>query len=769
MTDAAVLPREHVGVRVPSAPPHGTELLTGEGLFVGDVHVPGALAAVVVRSHEAHGRLLAVDAARARRMSGVRAVLTAAELPRPTVIPIRSFERPGMAATVQPVLAAGRVRYVGEPVAVVVAEDAAAAEDAAEHVVVEIDPLPPVLVPGPGAEQRLFDRPEGNVLCRYETARGEVERILERAAVVVEEELRTGRHTGLPLETRGLVAAWSPGGGRLELWGAAKFVSFNRDVLASWFGLDEQDVVCHRVSVGGMFGVRGEVYPEDFLIPWAARVTGRPVRWIEDRREHFVAINHAPELRWRLRLGLARDGRLLALAAAVDLDLGAYARGNGGRLALLAIEELVGPYRWDATSIVATGWATSKTPVGSVRAPVALESTFARERAIDIAAARVGVDPAEVRRRSLVPASAMPFTRRFGGDAHNLVYADGDFPAFFERLVAGSGLEELRARRDLRRSRGELVGVGLGLFVAHSGLGGEEQVGVGVRNGRVVVETAASEVGQGLERTVRLVVSETLGVPGESVDVVSGEARGSVRTAGTYSSRLTIFVGNAVRVGCELLAAEARQAVAERCGVAPGDVALVDAGLEADGRFVAWSELDGLTASGVHRDPQPTFGFGGDVALVSVDPACAIVTVEELALACDCGRPLDPPSVFGQVRGGAVHGLGVTLLEELCYDEDGQLLSLSFLDYLLPGCADVPARLRIELLDGWATTNALGVKGAGEAGVVGVGAAVANAVADALGSFGAGVRRLPLSPAALDALLAGDAGRADARRPRPVR
>ncbi len=747
------------GIHVASAPRHHPELVTGGGAFVDDVQRPGALAAFVVRSYEAHGRLLGIDATEARRLPGVHAVLTADDLPGSVTIPIRSFERPGMAATVQPILAADRVRYVGEPVAVVVATDPYLAEDAAERVVVDIEPLPPVLGPGPGSETPLFDRPGGNVLCRYETAHGEIERALDGAAVVVDEELRTGRHTGLPLEPRGLVAEWSHEGTRLELWGATKFVSFNRDVLASWFGIGEEAVVFHRVDVGGMFGVRGEIYPEDFLIPWAARVTGRPVRWSEDRREHFVAVNHAPEARYRMRVGLAADGRLLALAAEIDLDMGAYARGNGGRLALLAIEELVGPYHWTATSITATGWATSKTPVGSVRAPMALESTFARERAIDIAAARLGADPAEVRGTSLVPVRAMPFTRRFGGDAHDLVYADGDFPAFFESLLAASRLEELRAGRDRRRARGELVGIGMGLFVAHSGLGQEERVEVGVLDGRIVVFTAASEVGQGLDRTVRLVASETLRIPGASIEVRSGEVTASAQTAGTYSSRLTIFVGNAVRDGCERLLAAARERVASRTGVPPDDVVFVDEGLEADGILVTWDELDGLAVTGVHRDERPTHGFGGDVALVSVDPERTALTVEELTVACDCGRPIDLPSVVGQLRGGAAHGLGVTLLEELPYDVNGQLLALSLGDYLVPTCTDAPFTVGIELLDGWATTNALGVKGAGEGGVVGVGAAVANALADALRSPDAGVTQLPLGPAALASVPAPSSAR----------
>jgi len=729
MTGVALPERAGPAAVAPTAPPHHPELVTGEGHFVGDVHLPDALTAVVVRSIEAHGRLLAVETAAARRVRGVRAVLTAADLPHPAVIPIRSFEQPGMTAAAQPVLAGARVRYVGEPVAVVVADDPHVAEDAAELVGVEVDPLPPVIEPVPDAGEPLFDGLEGNRLCRWETAQGDVARVLERATVVVEEEFRTGRHTGLPLETRGLVAAWSGSGRRLELWGPTKFLSFNREVVSGWFDIPAGDVVVRRVGVGGMFGVRGEIYPEDFLVPWAAQVTGRPVRWVEDRREHFVATNHAPELRYAVRIGLDGDGRLLGLGADIALDMGAYARGNGSRLALLAIEELVGPYLWEATSIVASGWATNKTPVGSVRAPVALESTFARERAIDIAASRLGLDPAEVRRRSLVPRKAMPFTRRFGGDAHDLVYADGDFPSFYERLLRVSRFDELRAARDRRRSTGELVGIGTALFVAHSGLGGEERVEVAPRDGRIVVSTAASEVGQGLDRLIRLVVSESLGIPGRLVDVASGEHGGTSWTAGTYSSRLAIFVGNAVRDGCERLAAAA-----------------AEAGL-------AWEDLEGLSVTGTHRDAEPTFGFGGNVALVSVDPAGAAAEVEELTLVCDCGRALDPPSVRGQLCGGTAHGLGVTLLEELRYDETGQPLSVSFMDYLVPTATDMPPAVRIELLDGWATTNPLGVKGAGEAGVVGVGAAVANAVADALGPTGTHVTRLPLTPSTIDILL----------------
>jgi CO/xanthine dehydrogenase Mo-binding subunit len=279
------------------------------------------------------------------------------------------------------------------------------------------------------------------------------------------------------------------------------------------------------------------------------------------------------------------------------------------------------------------------------------------------------------------------------------------------------------------------VGVGIGLFAAHSGLGRDEQVEVGVHEGRITVRTAASEVGQGLDRVVRLVASEALGLPGEEIAVESGATAAPTATQGTYSSRLTIFVGNAVLDACAKLVEAAHEIV--------GDVDVVP-----------WHELEGLAVVGAHGDEHPTYGFGGHVALVAVAPATAAVTVEQLALAYDCGRALDPRAVVDQLRGGAVHGLGTTLLEELHYDENGQPVGASFMDYLLPTHADVPPDLRIEVLPGLAATNPLGVKGAGEAGVIGVGAAVANALADALGEAGGDVAHLPLSPRTVAGLVA---------------
>lgn len=705
--------------------------LTGTARFADDVHRDGELSAVVVRSQDAHGRLVAVDTAEAAALPGVRVVLTAADLPEVPEIPIRSFPTDRMQETRQPVLARDVVRYVGEPVAVVVADDPYLAEDAAEHVRVHVEPLLAVLDPDDGEE-----------LCSWATSCGDVDAAFAQAAVVVTgEDLRTSRHTGVPIETRGLVAEWSADGG-LDLWGPTKFVDFTRATVAAWFGIAPEGVRVHHVSVGGMFGVRGELYPEDFLVPWAARVTGRPVRWTEDRREHLLAINQAPALRFAYEVAAAADGRLLAFRSAITVDMGAYSRTNGARLPMLAIEELPGPYDWPAFAVTASGRRTTKTPVGSVRAPMALESSWVRERAIDAVARELGIDPLEVRRRSLVPAARMPFVRDYGGDLHPHTYRGGDYARALDELLATADLQALRTERDRRRAAGEAVGIGCALFLAHSGLGGEERVAVRIRDGRVLVRTSASDVGQGLDRMAALVAAEALRVPARDVGVRSGTAHPDVATRGTWSSRATIFVGNAVTAACSALEHRGRERAADVLGCAPGDVAPAPGGFAGpDGATVAWSTLGELTATGEHRDGHPVYGVGGHVALVSVDRELGEVRVERLAVAYDCGRAIDPGAVRAQLAGGAVHGLGITLHERLVHDEAGQPVGASFMEYLLPGAGEVP-ELRIAVLEHGGAGNPLGVKGAGEAGVIGVGGAVANAVADATGLS---LTALPLS------------------------
>lgn len=699
---------------------HRPEVVTGLSEYVDDVDRPGALAAAIVRSPEAHGHMLEIDTTSALAAPGVRAVLTAADLGDVPTIPIRSFPHPWLEAGRQPVLATDRVRYVGEPVAVVVADDRYLAEDAAEAVALDIEPLPAVVDLAATAPEPMFDARRDNRLCRWEAGDGDVEAAFRAAALVVEETFETARHTGVPLETRGLVAEWSDDGQTLEVWGATKLISFTQRSLAAWFGLPVERVLCHHVDVGGMFGVRGELYPEDFLIPWAARVVGRPVKWIEDRREHLLAINHARGMRITVGVALDADGTFLGLRSHALVDMGAYARPIGARVPLLAIEEMPGPYRWPAHSLIAEGLATTKTPVGTVRAPVALECTFARERIIDVAAARLGLDAAELRRRNLITPQELPFTRRYGFGLHDQHYDSGDFPAMLDALLARAREAGLPEAREALRETGVPAGIGLGLFLAHSGLGENEQLTVTLVDGELLVYTAANELGQGLDRLVRLVAAETLGPDAPPVRVVSGSSITAPPSRGTFASRSAIFVGSAVRNACEKLRAAVGDRPVER-----------------------WAEIGPITVSGEHRDSEFAFGFGGHVALVSIDLDTGEPRVERLIVGYDCGRAIDAEGVEGQLIGAAVMGIGGTLYEELRYDEDGQPQTTTFMDYLVPTLAEVPA-IDAVVFEYPATGNPLGAKGAGEAGVIAVGAAIANAVADALGQHSA-LTRLPLS------------------------
>ena len=728
-------------------------LLRGAGRYVADVKLDGALTAVIVRSPEAHGRLLGVDGAAARAVPGVHAVLTAADLDEVPAIPLRSWPRPGMERRLQPVIARDRVRYVGEPVAVVVADDGYVAEDAAELVRVAIDPLPAVTDVAADPPALLHEGDADNIACRWEAESGDVEAAFAEAAVVVRDRFRTGRHTGVPIETRGLLAAWD--GDAVDVWGPTKFLEFTRRTLAGWFSLEPDAVRLRTVNVGGSFGVRGELYPEDFLVPWAARATGRPVRWIEDRREHFLGINHSREQLTDFELAVAADGELLAFRAHARLDLGAYTRPLGSRMVLLAVEELPAAYRWRAFAVRSEGIITTKTPVGTVRGPAALEATFVRERAIDMAAARLELDPIELRRRNLILPTAMPFTRRFGNDIHDEVYDSGDYPAHLERFAQEIDLAGMRGDAERRRAAGELVGVGVATFVAHSGLGEREAARVSLDDhGGFTVLSAAGDVGQGLNAMIRRVVTESLLVPAESVRVSSGSTVDAPRSAGTYASRTTIFVGGAVADACSRLAELARERVAEARGAAVEDVELVPGGLGVDDVIVGWADVGALTSVGEHVMAAATYGFGCHAAQVALDPDTLEPRVERLAVGYDCGRVVDPAGVRGQLAGGAVQGLGGTLLEALRYDADGQLLTTSFMDYLVPTMAEAPD-VEVVTFESPAPGNPLGAKGAGEAGVIGVAAAIANAVGEALGTPEEGLTELPLGGDAVFAALSG--------------
>ena len=801
--------------------------LRGEGVYVDDVRLPGLLHAAVVRSPHAHARLRGVDAAAARAAPGVAAVFTAGDLAdalRP--IPVRLVPDPNLLRYLQHPLAVDRVRYVGEPVALVVARGRAAAEDAAEQMEMDFEPLPAATDAGSPPPAALFDHTPDNLASLIEEGFGDLDAAFARARRIVRLSFRTGRHTAAPMETRGLVAApdrgagrRAQGRGRLTVWGPTKVPHFNRGVLAAMLGWPEHRIRLVEPEVGGGFGARGEFYPEDFLIPCAALRLGRPVKWIEDRAEHLSAINHSREQRYELALALDADGRFLGLDAEAVNDMGAYLRTHGTVVPGLSAGMLPGPYELEAYRCRMRCVLTNKTPTGTYRAPGRFECNAARERLIDRAARVLGIDPVEVRRRNLIRPERMPFARGTAILGEEVEYDSGDYPHALAEAVALSGFSPRSADADSPHGpasgrsgdpgagRGEGAdanananadadadadaaarpaaganlaasapaqtpartpgaeagdaakaapryrrGTGLACFVEKTGTGPFEGARTFLdRSGDLVVATGASDLGQGLETCLAQIAADALGIGCERVVVRHGDTDLIPHGVGSFASRGTVMAGNAVHAAARELRARVLERAASLLDARPADLSIDPAGAvrSAAGRGCALADLaaePGLEAVHYFRCGRMAYSHGVTVARVRVDTATGQVVPERIWLLYDVGRVVNPAMVAGQIEGGVAQGLGGALLEELRYDETGQLLSGSFMDYLLPGTADAPHVVHRNLDRSPSPRNPLGVKGAGEVGIAGVGGAIANAVADALGDADAEADGLPLTP-----------------------
>ena len=570
------------GMRVPRK--EDPRLLRGRGAFADGFHARGELWARIVRSPVAHGTVRAVDVQAARRAGGVAAVVTAADLPPGLAIPVRLALR-GLPLTdfLQPVLAAGVVRYVGEPLAVVVARDAYAAEDAAELVDLDIEPLPAVLdaaaaagdgaagdgAAGDGAAgegaPRLF--PAGNVAADVTLDYGDTEAAFARAAHVAEAEIEIGRHTGVPLEPRALLAEPDPRTGGLSITGMTKVPVFNRDVLAAMLGIDETLIHVRAIDAGGGFGVRGEFYPEDYLVPWLARTLGRPVKWAEDRAEHLVAVNHSRQQVHRIRAAFDAHGRILALADDILHDNGAYCRTHGITVPELTVAMLPGPYRVPAFRGRIRVLLTNKTPCGTYRAPGRFEGSTAREQLLDMAAGQLGIGRAELRRRNLLRPDELPCRRPLRTLGTDVVLDAGDYPALLAAAQAEAvrlGYPALVARE---RAAGRRCGLGLAVFLEKSGLGPQETADVLVsKTGTVHVYSGGTSLGQGIETVLAQIAADALGVDLGTVRVVNGDTALQPFGSGSWASRSTVVGGNAVHAAATAVAARARQLAARKIG-----------------------------------------------------------------------------------------------------------------------------------------------------------------------------------------------------------
>ncbi|MDR7420949.1 MAG: xanthine dehydrogenase family protein molybdopterin-binding subunit [Armatimonadota bacterium] len=739
-------------------------LLAGRGRYVDDLALPGMLHAVLVRSPHAHAVVRRVDLAAARTAPGVALVASATDLGEVEPIPVRLGAKPSLAPFLQRPLARDRVRYVGEPVALVVADSRYRAEDAAELVAVDYAPLPALLDAEAALAEGapvLHQAAGTNRADLLRVGLGDPDAALAGAEVRIRRRLSVGRHTGVPMETRGLLAAYDSASDALTVWGPTKVPHFNRRVLADLLGWSPERIRFVEPEVGGGFGVRGEFYPEDFLIPWAAVRLGRPVKWTEDRREHLVATNHSRQQVHEIELGATRDGRIVALTDRVTVDMGAYLRTHGVTVPELTLAMLPGPYRIPHYRCEVACALTTKTPTGTYRAPGRFEANFARERMLDLLADAVGLDPAEVRRRNFVPPEAMPYDVGTATLGHRTVYDTGRYASTLDAALEAVGYDGLRRQQPAWRAAGRLVGVGIGCFVEKAGPGPWEYARVELRDdGRAVVYSGGASVGQGIETVLAQICAEALGLRYDDVTVVHGDTDLVPQGIGAWGSRITVVGGGATAAAAREVRRRLLAVAAAVLEASPDDLVVADGAVWVQGtpsrratvrEVIATARARGeafdLSAAHVFHAEHMTYPYGAHVAVVEVDADTGQVRVLDYAVAYDVGRAVNPMLVEGQIIGGLAQGLGGALLEEFVYDEGGQPLAVTFMDYLLPTVAEMPARVVTRVLEETPTPlNPLGAKGAGEGGTAAAGAAIANAVTDALRPLGVEVSRLPLSP-----------------------
>ena len=744
-------------------------LLTGRGRYVEDLRFPGMVHAAFVRSPPAHARVRGVDAAGARAMARVVAVYTARDLPecaRP--IPPSIAAPAGFHATAQPVFADPLVRYVGEVVAAVVAEDPYAAADAAAAVLVDYEPLPAAGTVEAALEPtapRVFESWPDNV-AGLSTARvGDPAAGFAAAHVVVEARLGLARVHGMPIETRGIVATPEGPDGRLTLWTSSQSPYGLRGVIAGAFGLNEEQVRVVVVDTGGGFGIKGHAYAEDLIVAAAARRLGRPVKWAESRREHFLTASPDRGQQHVARLALTREGKIAAVATRFTREHGAYV-ASGEVVTRNTINHLPGPYRIPSLEVTASNVVTHAVFGGAYRGSGRPEANFVLERLLDRGARALGMDPAELRRRNMIRADEMPYrTGLVYRDGTEVSYDPADYLGSFERLLVDFDYDGWRRRRRESAASTRPIGVGLAAYVQGTGVGPFESADVRIDGtGAVHVHIGVSSQGQSHETTMAQIAAAELGVDPDRVFVVAADTTLLPYGNGTGGSRVAANAGPSVARTAREVAGKARVVAAEMLECAAADVVLAGGRAHVAGvpqRGVALADLaraavrsktllrearPGLQACGYFAPETVTFAFGAQACAVEVDVETGRVGILRYLAVHDCGRAINPVIVDGQLHGGLAGGIGTALMEDLLYDRDGQLLTGSLMDYAIPTAADLPD-FETRSLAFPSARNDLGIKGVGESAIIAPPAAIANAVEDALHSRGVDVLQVPVTPA----------------------
>ena len=755
-------------------------LLTGRGQFVADLDLPHMLHAAFVRSPLAHARIRSVDLSRAGAAPGVALVMSGADLarllppvpdtqvslPRKWMNQIRhNFINPQ-----QPLLAHDKVRHVGEAVAVVLAESRNAAEDAALLVSLDLEPLPAVVDPEAAlalGAPIIHDRFASNLIGAFTIGKGNADTALAGAPHRLKRRFHHHRYGALPMECRGVVAEHDRRTDSVTIWSSTQVVHWVRREAASVLRLPEARVRCVALDVGGGFGVKGHVYPEDLLIPFLARRCSRPVQWIEDRREHLICSCHSRDQTHDVEIGFDNDGRILALRDDFIVDCGAWNPIGVGVVYNTAVH-LTGPYKIDNLAISARVAATNKVPNAPYRGAGRPEAALAMERAVDLVAGALGLEPAEVRLRNMIGPDEMPYHMGIPyRDGEPIVYDSGDYKAALRDAVDGiGGIAAFRERQRAAREAGRYIGLGIGCYVEGTGVGPFESATVRIDpSGKVYVSSGACPQGQGMETIFAQVVADAWSVDPADVVTTFADTSAIAIGFGTIASRSTVTLSAAIAgaserlrtkvfaIGANLLECAASDLELRRGGVGilgvPG--AEVSLAAVAQAARPGWDNgrpqgvEAGLEETYYYEPPTVTWTYAVHVALVEVDIELGRVSLDKYVVAHDCGVVVNPMLVEGQIVGGAAQGIGGGLLEEFSYDADGQLLAGSLADYIMPTACEIPSMALIHRHSP-SPLNPLGVKGVGEGGAIAPPVAIANAVADALAPFKAEFNRLPLKP-----------------------
>ena len=728
-------------------------MLRGRGTYVADVNRPGQLYAMILRSSVAHGIIRSIDTARAKALSGVRHVLVSADLgavvPK---IPLRLQPLPQLEPFQQPVLADGKVRYVGEPVAVVLADTPALAEDALDYIDLDIEQLPAITgrAQAEAMASVLFEDHGSNTAITWSAFKGDADAAFKTADYIRREKFSIQRHAAMFMEPRGFVAEWNGTDGRLTVWGAAKTAWYNRRVLAAALGLEVDAIDLIEVDVGGGFGSRGEFYPEDYLIPAAAKIVGRPVKWTEDRREHMMTANHARDIECDVEIAVRRDGRFLGLRGQIWADIGAYLRTNGSVGPRNVAQYMSGPYSFENIDLKSTMLTTNKTPSGTYRGPGRFETDFIRERLIDIVAKDLEIDRVALRRMNLVADSQMPYPLASITPFDSSTELDsGDYHAVFDLCLKEFGWTE-KSKLSGKLIDGYYHGVAVGSFIEGGAAGPKEDARLVLEtDGSLSVYLGSSSVGQGLETIMAQIAADATELPYDRITVNHGSTSHVKDGYGAYHSRSTVMGGSAILLAAEKLKQRISEAAALRFGCAPAEVAIDGEQVEFAGKMLPLAGLSDapIEVEASFFNKKYTWAYGTQAAHIAVDPGTGHVKVIDYLSVEDVGRIINPLTLHGQAIGSIVQGLGGAFLEHLVYDENGQLLTGSFADYLLPTASDFPHIRSITLELKPCPNNPLGAKGAGEGGLIPVGGIMANAVADALSHLKIQPMELPLSPA----------------------